>query len=150
MESLSSRLQAVNPYTEVLVRGVQAHADQIDETLSTYAQGWTLDRMPAVDRAILRVGAWELLWGDVPEAVALSEAVVLANELSTDDSGKYINGVLARVRDTVAMECKSRVWEPSSVFRSTGRARCSTQARVWLAMSRSSSSSNHWRWGAGS
>ncbi|MCB9428486.1 MAG: transcription antitermination factor NusB [Actinobacteria bacterium] len=99
MESLSSRLQAVNPYTEVLVRGVQAHADQIDETLSTYAQGWTLDRMPAVDRAILRVGAWELLWGDVPEAVALSEAVVLANELSTDDSGKYINGVLARVRD---------------------------------------------------
>ena len=56
MESLSSRLQAVNPYTEVLVRGVQAHADQIDETLSTYAQGWTLDRMPAVDRAILRVG----------------------------------------------------------------------------------------------
>ena len=91
MESLSSRLQAVNPYTEVLVRGVQAHADQIDETLSTYAQGWTLDRMPAVDRAILRVGAWNCC-GDVPEAVALSEAVVLANELSTDDSGKYING----------------------------------------------------------
>ncbi len=99
MLSLSSRLSAVNPYTEEIVLGVQAHAEQIDETLSTYAQGWALDRMPAVDRAILRVGTWELLWADVPEAVALAEAVGLANELSTDDSGKYINGVLARVRE---------------------------------------------------
>lgn len=98
LESLSARVQSpVNPYTEQIVLGVQAHRDQIDETLSTYAQGWTLERMPAVDRAILRVGAWELLWGDVPEGVALAEAVGLANELSTDESGKYINGVLARV-----------------------------------------------------
>lgn len=99
MDSLASRLSTVNPYTEEIVLGVQDNAEQIDETLSTYAQGWSLDRMPAVDRAILRVGTWELLWADVPEAVALAEAVGLANELSTDDSGKYINGVLARVRE---------------------------------------------------
>lgn len=98
LESLSARVQTpVNPYTEAIVLGVQAHQAQIDETLSTYAQGWTLDRMPAVDRAILRVGAWELLWGEVPDGVALAEAVGLANELSTDESGKFINGVLARV-----------------------------------------------------
>ena len=99
MDSLASRLSTVNPYTEEIVLGVQDNAEQIDETLSTYAQGWSLDRMPAVDRAILRVGTWELLWADVPEAVALAEAVGLANELSTDESGKYINGVLARVRE---------------------------------------------------
>ncbi len=100
LESLDARVQAsINPYTTQIAQGVAARQAQIDETLSTYAQGWTLDRMPAVDRAILRVGTWELLWGDVPEGVALAEAVVLANELSTDESGKYINGVLARVRD---------------------------------------------------
>jgi len=105
LESLDARMQApVNPYTTQIVRGVGARQAQIDETLSTYAQGWTLDRMPAVDRVILRVGTWELLWSEVPEAVALAEAVGLANELSTDDSGKYINGVLARVR-----EVKSRM-----------------------------------------
>jgi N utilization substance protein B len=98
LESLAARMQSgINPYTEQIVRGVVQHQERIDETLSTYAQGWTLDRMPAVDRAILRVGAWELMWGEVPDAVALAEAVGLANELSTDESGKYINGVLARV-----------------------------------------------------
>jgi N utilization substance protein B len=100
LASLSSRTQTpVNPYTEQIVRGVYAHRERIDETLATYAQGWTLDRMPPVDRAILRTGTWELLWGEVPEAVALAEAVGLANELSTDDSGKYVNGVLARVNE---------------------------------------------------
>lgn len=100
LESLSARMQTpVNPYTESIVRGVSQHREQIDETLATYAQGWTLDRMPAVDRAILRVGAWEVLWGDVPDGVALAEAVGLANDLSTDESGKYINGVLARIKD---------------------------------------------------
>jgi len=97
MHSLGSRLQSINPYNEQIVRGVVQHQERIDETLSTYAQGWTLDRMPPVDRAILRIGTWELLWGEVPEAVALAEAVDLANELSTDESGKYINGVLAQV-----------------------------------------------------
>ena len=105
LESLAARMQTpVNPYTEQIVRGVQQHRDQIDETLATYAQGWTLDRMPAVDRAILRVGTWELMWSEVPEAVALAEAVGLANDLSTDESGKYINGVLARIN-----EVKSRI-----------------------------------------
>ena len=100
LDSLASRMQTpVNAYTETIVRGVSQHRDQIDETLATYAQGWTLDRMPAVDRAILRVGAWEVLWGDVPDGVALAEAVALANDLSTDESGKYINGVLARIKD---------------------------------------------------
>ena len=100
LDSLAARMQTpVNPYTETIVRGVSQHRDQIDETLATYAQGWTLDRMPAVDRAILRVGAWEVLWGDVPDGVALAEAVGLANDLSTDESGKYINGVLARIKD---------------------------------------------------
>ena len=99
LTSLASRMQApVNPYTEEIVRGVQAHRDQIDEILSTYAQGWTLERMPTVDRAILRVGTWELLWGDVPDGAVLAEAVQLANELSTDESGKYINGLLARIQ----------------------------------------------------
>jgi len=97
--SLASRMQApVNEYTEQIVRGTAAHGEQIDETVSTYAQGWALDRMPAVDRAILRVGTWEILWGDVPDAVALAEAVELANDFSTDESGRYINGVLARVQ----------------------------------------------------
>ncbi|MEI2786059.1 MAG: transcription antitermination factor NusB [Candidatus Nanopelagicales bacterium] len=100
LESLTARMQSpMNPYTETIVRGVQTHRDQIDETLSTYAQGWTLERMPAVDRAILRAGTWEVLWGEVPSGVALAEAVELANELSTDESGKYINGVLARIQD---------------------------------------------------
>jgi len=104
MASLSSRLQSINPYTEQIVRGTAAHAEQIDETVSTYAEGWALDRMPAVDRAILRVGTWEILWGDVPDGVALAEAVQLANDLSTDESGRYINGVLGRVQSV-----KSRI-----------------------------------------
>ena len=103
LTSLAARMQSgVNPYTEEVVRGVLTHLEQIDETLATYAQGWTLERMPAVDRAILRMGTWELLWGEVPEAVALAEAVQLANDLSTDESGKYINGVLARVNDVTS------------------------------------------------
>lgn len=103
LASLGARMQTpVNPYTEQIVLGVEAHRAQIDESLATYAQGWTLDRMPAVDRAILRVGAWEILWGEVPDAVALSEAVSLANDLSTDESGRYINGVLARIQSVKA------------------------------------------------
>jgi len=105
LASLASRMQTpVNEYTEQIVRGTAAHAEQIDETVSTYAEGWALDRMPAVDRAILRVGTWEILWGDVPDGVALAEAVQLANDLSTDESGRYINGVLGRVQSV-----KSRI-----------------------------------------
>ena len=72
--------------------------EQIDELLAAHAQGWTLDRMPAVDRNILRIGVQELLWNDdVPDAVAISEAVMLAGELSTDDSSSFVNGLLARL-----------------------------------------------------
>ncbi|AKT51710.1 transcription antitermination factor NusB [Arsenicicoccus sp. oral taxon 190] len=90
----------VPEYTSVLLHGLLAHWPQIDEALTTYAQGWTLDRMPAVDRAILRIGAFELLYGDdVPEGVAIAEAVSLARELSTDESPGFVNGLLGRLQE---------------------------------------------------
>lgn len=89
----------LNPYAATLVEGVQAHLDRIDELLATYAVGWTLDRMPAVDRNILRIGAYELLWAaDVPDGVAVSEAVALARELSTEESPAFVNGLLSRLQ----------------------------------------------------
>jgi len=88
----------LNSYTVALVDGVRDHQEYIDELLSSYSQGWTLDRMPAVDRAILRLGSYELLWrDDIPDAVAIAEAVALAQELSTDDSASFVNGLLARL-----------------------------------------------------
>lgn len=88
----------LNPYTVTLVEGVSAHRDAIDELISTYSTGWSLDRMPAVDRTVLRLGVFELLYVDeVPPAVALSEAVCLVKDLSTDDSPKFVNGLLARI-----------------------------------------------------
>lgn len=85
-------------YTVDLVEGVVAHWSQIDETLSTYSQGWPLDRMPAVDRAVLRLATWEVVWSDeVPDEVAIAEAVELVQELSTDESPRFVNGLLARV-----------------------------------------------------
>ena len=87
-----------NPYTTEIVWGVIEHADRIDDLLSTYAQGWALDRMPAIDRNLLRIGTFELLWADdVPDAVVISEAVTLAKSLSTDDSPTFINGLLGRI-----------------------------------------------------
>ncbi|WP_377642956.1 transcription antitermination factor NusB [Oryzobacter terrae] len=84
--------------TAVLVTGVVERWTQIDELLTTYSQGWTLQRMPAVDRAILRLGAYEILFSaDVPEPVAVSEWVGLATELSTDDSPRFVNGLLGRL-----------------------------------------------------
>ncbi|MEI6622676.1 MAG: transcription antitermination factor NusB [Actinomycetes bacterium] len=91
--------QPLNEYVRVLVEGVDDHRERIDELLATYSSGWTLDRMPAVDRNVLRIGTWELLWGQVPDAVAISEAVVLVTDLSTDDSPAFINGVLGRILD---------------------------------------------------
>lgn len=83
-------------YASELVRGVVTHAGRIDELLSTHAQGWALERMPAVDRNLLRIGAYELLWQDeVPDGVAISEAVLLARELSTEGSPAFVNGLLA-------------------------------------------------------
>jgi transcription antitermination protein NusB len=90
----------VPEYAGQIVEGVMARQDRIDELLSTYAQGWTLDRMPAVDRAVLRIGSWELLFNDaVPDAVAIDEAVELAGTLSTDESPSFVNGLLARLME---------------------------------------------------
>ena len=89
----------INEYSVEIIEGVMAHGTQIDEFLTTYSQGWTLDRMPAVDRMILRVGTWELLYNDnVPDTVAVSEAVQLATMLSTDESPAFINGLLGRLQ----------------------------------------------------
>jgi transcription antitermination protein NusB len=83
-----------------LIEGVQAQRERIDELIATYAVGWTIDRMPAVDRNLLRLGAYELLWvGDVPDGVAISEAVALATELSTEESPRFVNGLLARLQE---------------------------------------------------
>jgi N utilization substance protein B len=94
-----------NPYTETLVRGVTEHRSRIDELLAKYAEGWTLDRMPAVDRNALRIGVLELLFvDDVPPPVAVSEAIALVRDLSTDDSPAFVNGVLGsmlRDRDSL-------------------------------------------------
>jgi transcription antitermination protein NusB len=90
----------LNPYVTELVEGVVAHRRRIDELLETYAVGWTLDRMPAVDRNLLRIGVYEILYrDDVPDVVAVDEAVSLAKELSTDESPAFINGLLARISE---------------------------------------------------
>ena len=88
----------VNDYTIELVEGVAGHRDRIDQILTEYAEGWSVERMPDVDRAVLRLGVYELLWReDVPDAVAIDEAVELAKTLSTDESPRFVNGVLGRV-----------------------------------------------------
>ncbi len=85
-------------YARDILTGYLESSDVVDEMISSYSRNWSLTRMPAVDRAILRVGAWELLYGsDVPHEVAISEAVALASELSTDESGPFVNGVLASI-----------------------------------------------------
>ncbi|GLX92720.1 transcription antitermination factor NusB [Herbidospora sp. NEAU-GS84] len=89
----------VNEYTISLVEGVAGRLGRIDELISTYAEGWTMERMPAVDRNILRVGTYEMLWvEEVPEGVVISEWVGLAGELSTDESPQFVNGLLARFK----------------------------------------------------
>jgi N utilization substance protein B len=102
LQTLKERLAQSDPpvpeYAVELVEGVIANQARIDELLSTYAEEWTLDRMPPVDLAILRLGTYELLWrDDVPDAVAVSEAVELAGSLSTDESPAFVNGLLARL-----------------------------------------------------
>jgi N utilization substance protein B len=88
----------VNEYTVTLVRGVVEHQARIDDLLSTYAQGWTLDRMPTVDRNALRIGLFEVLYVDeVPDAVAVTEAMNLVRDLSTDESPAFVNGVLGNI-----------------------------------------------------
>jgi N utilization substance protein B len=90
----------LNEYTVELVQGVIRKWSAINELLATYSQGWPIERMPAVDRAILRIGTFEIVYADgVPDAVAISEAVSLATSLSTDDSPSFVNGLLARIAE---------------------------------------------------
>ena len=85
-------------YAREIVDGVIDNREAIDEQITTFAKDWSLARMPAVDRAVLRIGVWEILYNDeVPAAVAIDEAVELAKEFSTDDSGSFVHGVLARI-----------------------------------------------------
>lgn len=93
----------IREYTEFLVAGVVEKRERLDEIISMRAKDWDLDRMPVVDRNILRLGTFELLWGnELPEGVAISEAVELAKTLSTEDSATYINGVLAAISEIKA------------------------------------------------
>ncbi|MBE1513766.1 transcription antitermination factor NusB [Nesterenkonia halotolerans] len=89
----------VNEYVIELIDGVKSEQEKIDEILATYARGWTLERMPRVDLMALRIGAWELLCNnDIPDNVAVSEAVALVHDLSTDDSPSFVNGLLGRIQ----------------------------------------------------
>ena len=108
LELLAERITLGSPpvpeYAADLVRGVAVHTARIDELISEYAEGWTLDRMPAVDRNVLRIGVYELLWApDVPDGVAISEAVLLARDLSTDASPSFVNGLLGPHRRAQAL-----------------------------------------------
>ena len=99
---LSQRLETleylIRDYTRELLTGVVEHRSRIDELIVTYSQGWDFDRMPVIDRNILRLSLFELLWGrDIPEAVAIDEALELAKTLSTEESSSYIHGVLATI-----------------------------------------------------
>jgi N utilization substance protein B len=88
----------IREYTKSLIEGIYTHKRKIDELITTYAQGWDMDRMPAIDRNILRIALFEILFkNDLDDQVAASEAVEIASELSTEDSAKYINGVLGRI-----------------------------------------------------
>ena len=115
VETLASRdipaegpdARPIREYTKELVNGVSDNRRKIDELITTYAQGWDMDRLPAVDRNIPRLGIYEILWStDVPMSVAIDEALILAKELSSDDSSKYIHGVLGRIasiKDTISI-----------------------------------------------
>ncbi|MCY9782895.1 transcription antitermination factor NusB [Nocardiopsis sp. EMB25] len=93
----------INEFTENLARAVDERRTRIDELLDTYAIGWTLERMPVVDRNILRMGAYELLWAeDIPDGVAIAEAVGVAKELSTDESPNFVSGLLSRLMENKA------------------------------------------------
>jgi N utilization substance protein B len=111
LETLAERMADGDPpigeYTVRLVHGVTEHRARIDDLLATYSVGWPLERMPAVDRNVLRLGLFEVLWADdVPDAVAVNEAVELVRDLSTDDSPAFVNGLLGRIlglKETLAL-----------------------------------------------
>lgn len=90
--------QASWRYALEIVTGITEHGDEIDELIETYSQGWPIDRMPVLDRALVRIGIWEIMFNDeVPDSVAISEAVKLAGKLSTEDSAGFVNGLLGRI-----------------------------------------------------
>jgi N utilization substance protein B len=89
---------ALRDYTKTLVEGVIAHKRKIDELISTYAQGWNLDRLPIVDRNVMRIAIFELLWGEsIDEAVVIDQALEMVRTLSTEESAQYLHGLLARI-----------------------------------------------------
>ncbi len=92
-----SELPPMGDYAELIVGGVADHVDDLDALLDEHVTGWSLDRMPAVDLAILRVAAWELLYSDTPGPVIVDQAVELARTLSTDDSPRFVNGVVGKL-----------------------------------------------------
>jgi N utilization substance protein B len=97
-ERLAAQEPPVKEYTVDLVRGVTDHRSRIDELLSSYSEGWSLERMPAVDRNVLRIGVFEVLYvDDVPDAVAVTEAINMVRDLSTDESPSFVNGVLGNI-----------------------------------------------------
>ena len=106
-EVLAAAIERIEPprpehlgYAIALAEGVAAHQDRIDELISSYAEGWTLDRMPVVDRNLARIAVFELIYNDeIDKAVAITEAVELAETLSTDDSPRFLNGILGRIAD---------------------------------------------------
>jgi N utilization substance protein B len=88
----------IREYTKEIITGIAEHKRKIDELIATYAQGWDMDRLPAVDRNILRLAIFELLWGkELTDSIIIDEALTLAKDLSTDDSAGYIHGVLGRI-----------------------------------------------------
>lgn len=92
----------VDPYAADLVLGVDEHQDEIDELIRRFARDWKLERMPVIDRAVLRIGIFELRWRtDVPTGAVISEAVELATQYSTDESGRFVNGMLSRIASEV-------------------------------------------------
>jgi N utilization substance protein B len=107
----------VQPYAADLVQGVAANRERIDELISWNLVDWTLERMPAVDRNILRIGVYELLWAaGVPDGVAISEAVNLAQDLSTDNSPSFVNGLLARIKaekPTLSLDPEASAFPPA-------------------------------------
>lgn len=88
---------SLREYAKEIVVGVATHQSRIDDLIRTYIQGWDFDRIPSVDRNILRLSIWELLWSDTPEAVAIDEALKLASGLSTENSSGFIHGVLSKI-----------------------------------------------------
>lgn len=104
LQAYVARLEQPHPehlgYAVTLVEGVAAHKERIDELIASYAEGWTLERMPVVDRNLARIAVYELLWVDeIDPPVAITEAVELARQMSTDDSPRFLNGVLGRIAD---------------------------------------------------